>query len=113
MSTRPIPSTQEALPVVGCGTWIGFDHRPRHRRIQAPLPGVLDALFAAGGKVIDSSPMYGRSEETTGELLAPASKQRENREAFIATKVWTSGNEARRYADGAVGGEAPGQTAST
>jgi len=92
MNTRPIPSTQEALPVIGCGTWIGFDQRPgtdEYRR----LPGVLDALFAAGGKVIDSSPMYGRSEETTGELLA-ASKQRENREAFLATKVWTSGREA-------------------
>ncbi|WP_254787313.1 aldo/keto reductase [Variovorax sp. OV700] len=92
MNTRPIPSTQEALPVIGCGTWIGFDQRPgtdEYRR----LPGVLDALFAAGGKVIDSSPMYGRSEETTGELLA-ALKQRENREAFLATKVWTSGREA-------------------
>jgi aryl-alcohol dehydrogenase-like predicted oxidoreductase len=90
MSTRPIPSTQEALPVVGCGTWIGFDQRPgsdEHKR----LPGVLDALFAASGTVIDSSPMYGRSEETTGELLA-ASGQRDK--AFLATKVWTSGREA-------------------
>jgi diketogulonate reductase-like aldo/keto reductase len=91
MNTRPIPSTQEALPMVGCGTWIGFDHRPGTDEYKR-LPGVLDALFAAGGKVIDSSPMYGRSEETTGELLA-ASKQRENR-AFLATKVWTSGREA-------------------
>ena len=92
MNTRPIPSTREALPVVGCGTWIGFDQRPgtdEYRR----LPGVLDALFAAGGKVIDSSPMYGRSEETTGELLA-ASTQRESKKAFLATKVWTSGREA-------------------
>ncbi|WP_431769315.1 aldo/keto reductase [Variovorax paradoxus] len=91
MNTRPIPSTQEALPVVGCGTWIGFDQRPGTDEYKR-LPGVLDALFAAGGKVIDSSPMYGRSEENTGELLA-ASKQRENR-AFLATKVWTSGREA-------------------
>ncbi|MGJ3700469.1 aldo/keto reductase [Variovorax sp. AFSI2.2] len=91
MNTRPIPSTQEALPVVGCGTWIGFDQRPGTDEYKR-LPGVLDALFAAGGKVIDSSPMYGRSEETTGELLA-ASKQRENK-AFLATKVWTSGREA-------------------
>ncbi|WP_431112796.1 aldo/keto reductase [Variovorax paradoxus] len=91
MNTRPIPSTQEALPVVGCGTWIGFDQRPGTDEYKR-LPGVLDALFAAGGKVIDSSPMYGRSEETTGDLLA-ASKQRENK-AFLATKVWTSGREA-------------------
>jgi len=92
MNTRLIPSTQEALPVIGCGTWIGFDQRPGTEEYKR-LPGVLDALFAAGGKVIDSSPMYGRSEETTGELLA-ASKQRENSEAFLATKVWTSGREA-------------------
>jgi diketogulonate reductase-like aldo/keto reductase len=96
MNTRPIPATQEALPVVGCGTWIGFDQRPGTEEYQR-LPGVLDALFAAGGTVIDSSPMYGRSEETTGELLAapaslPASAQRDK--AFLATKVWTSGREA-------------------
>jgi diketogulonate reductase-like aldo/keto reductase len=90
MNTRLIPSTQEALPVIGCGTWIGFDQRPGTEEYQR-LPGVLGALFAAGGKVIDSSPMYGRSEETTGELLAAAG-QRE--QAFLATKVWTSGREA-------------------
>nr|WP_256327187.1 aldo/keto reductase [Variovorax sp. EL159] len=90
MNTRPIPSTQQALPVVGCGTWIGFDQRPGSDEYQR-LPGVLDALFAASGTVIDSSPMYGRSEETTGELLA-ASGQRDK--AFLATKVWTSGREA-------------------
>jgi len=90
MNTRPIPSTKEALPMVGCGTWIGFDQRPGTAAYQQ-LPGVLEALFAAGGTVIDSSPMYGRSEETTGELLA-ASKQRDK--AFLATKVWTSGREA-------------------
>jgi diketogulonate reductase-like aldo/keto reductase len=92
MNTRPIPSSQEALPVIGCGTWIGFDQRPGSDEYKR-LPGVLDALFAAGGTVIDSSPMYGRSEETTGELLAAASKRRENK-AFLATKVWTSGREA-------------------
>jgi aryl-alcohol dehydrogenase-like predicted oxidoreductase len=92
MNTRPIPSTQEALPVVGCGTWIGFDQRPGSDEYQR-LPGVLDALFAAGGTVIDSSPMYGRSEQTTGELLAAAAKPREAK-AFLATKVWTSGREA-------------------
>jgi aryl-alcohol dehydrogenase-like predicted oxidoreductase len=90
MNTRPIPSTQEALPVIGCGTWLGFDRRPGSAEYQA-LAGVLDALFAAGGKLIDSSPMYGRAEQTTGELLA-ASKQRG--QPFLATKVWTSGREA-------------------
>ena len=69
MNTRKIPSTGEALPVIGCGTWIGFDKQPGSAEYQR-LSGVLEALFAAGGTVIDSSPMYGRSEETTGDLLA-------------------------------------------
>ncbi|CAN7384424.1 aldo/keto reductase [Variovorax sp. LjRoot290] len=90
MTTRPIPSTQEALPVIGCGTWMGFDVAAGSAEHQR-LPGVLDALFAAGGKLIDSSPMYGRAEAVTGELLAAAG-HRDN--AFLATKVWTSGREA-------------------
>ena len=90
MTTRPIPATGEALPAVGCGTWIGFDHSPGSAEYQR-LPGVLDALFAAGGSVVDSSPMYGRAEENTGQLLA-AAKQRPR--AFLATKVWTSGRAA-------------------
>jgi diketogulonate reductase-like aldo/keto reductase len=101
MTTRPIPSTKEALPVVGCGTWIGFDQRPgtdEYRR----LPGVLDALFAAGGTVIDSSPMYGRSEETTGELAgcestrpSPSSPPRSGpRAARPASRRWSSRSRA-------------------
>ena len=49
---------------------------------------VLQALFDAGGSVIDSSPMYGRSEAVAGELLAAAGSRNE---AFVATKVWTRG----------------------
>jgi diketogulonate reductase-like aldo/keto reductase len=87
MNTRPIPSTREALPVIGCGTYVGFDQAPLSAA-YALLPGVVEALLAAGGKVLDSSPMYGRAEETSGELLA-ASGRRD--ETFIATKVWTRG----------------------
>ncbi len=87
MNTRPIPCTGEALPVIGCGTYVGFDQAPGSGA-YALLPGVVEALLAAGGKVLDSSPMYGRAEETTGELLA-ASGRRDD--AFIATKVWTRG----------------------
>ena len=90
INTRPIPSTAEALPVIGCGTYIGFDAAPGGSD-YAQLPGVLETLFAAGGSVLDSSPMYGRAETTTGELLAAAGSRPK---AFIATKVWTSGREA-------------------
>ena len=86
MNTRPIPSTREPLPVIGCGTYIGFDQAPG-TPAYALLPGVVDALLDAGGKVLDSSPMYGRAEETTGELLAANGRRGE---AFLATKVWTA-----------------------
>src|SRR5688572_23781225 len=68
MQTRPIPSSGEALPVVGVGTWRTFDvgDKPEARR---QLAEVLRVLFAAGGSVIDSSPVYGSSEAVVGELL--------------------------------------------
>ncbi|MEO8313148.1 MAG: aldo/keto reductase [Caldimonas sp.] len=87
MNTRSIPSTREALPVIGCGTYIGFDQASGTPE-YALLPGVVDALLDAGGKVLDSSPMYGRAEATTGELLAASGRRGE---AFLATKVWTHG----------------------
>ncbi|HEY2559392.1 MAG TPA: aldo/keto reductase [Caldimonas sp.] len=87
MNTRPIPSTREPLPVIGCGTYLGFDQVPATPAYTA-LPGVIDALLDAGGKVLDSSPMYGRAEETVGELLAASGRRAE---AFLATKVWTRG----------------------
>lgn len=87
MQTRPIPSTNEALPVIGCGTYLGFD-QASDTAGYAQLPAVVDALFAAGGSVIDSSPMYGRAEATTGEILAAQGRRDK---AFVATKVWTQG----------------------
>ena len=90
MQTRLIPATKEPLPVVGCGTYRTFDvgAAPEER---VPLVAVLQTLFAAGGSVIDSSPMYGASEGVVGELL----EQTQSRSrAFLATKVWTSGQRA-------------------
>jgi diketogulonate reductase-like aldo/keto reductase len=89
MLTRPIPSTGEAMPVIGLGTWQVFDvgADPAARR---PLREVLQLLFDAGGRMIDSSPMYGRAEAVTGDLLSEmAARPR----AFLATKVWTTGRE--------------------
>jgi diketogulonate reductase-like aldo/keto reductase len=94
MQTGKIPSTSEALPVVGCGTWQTFDVGPSAAE-RAPLAGVLKVLFEAGGAAIDSSPMYGRSEGVVGDLLADAKSRDLGRDrAFIATKVWTTGREA-------------------
>ena len=87
MNTRLIPSTGEALPVIGCGTYLGFDQVPDSPG-YAELSAVVDALFAAGGSVVDSSPMYGRAEATAGEILAGQGRRAK---AFVATKVWTQG----------------------
>jgi diketogulonate reductase-like aldo/keto reductase len=84
--TRKIPRTGEKLPVIGLGTWQTFDVAPRG---HAPLQGVLTQFFAAGARLIDSSPMYGRSEETVGDVLAAVGGT-----PFLATKVWTSGKQA-------------------
>jgi hypothetical protein len=87
MHTRPIPSTGEPLPVVGCGTWRTFDVDDDAAG-EARLADVLRVLFAAGGSVIDSSPMYGSSEAVTGTLLTRLAA---HQKAFVATKVWTQG----------------------
>jgi diketogulonate reductase-like aldo/keto reductase len=88
--TRPIPSSGEALPVIGLGTWQTFDVGSSALE-RAPLGEVLEAFAATGGRAIDSSPMYGRSEEVVGDLAARLAPQAR---LFIATKVWTSGREA-------------------
>jgi len=90
MLTRPIPKTGEPLPVIGVGTFKGFDVG-RDSAARARLTGVLQRLFDAGGSVIDSSPMYGRAEGVTGDLLAAMGA---HDKAFLATKVWTSGHAA-------------------
>jgi aryl-alcohol dehydrogenase-like predicted oxidoreductase len=90
MLTRKIPSTGELLPVIGIGTWQTFDVAG-DAQSRAPLEEVMREFVALGGKVIDSSPMYGRSEDVAGEVMA---KLQLRDKLFIATKVWTSGKAA-------------------
>jgi diketogulonate reductase-like aldo/keto reductase len=86
MLARPIPSTGEAMPVIGLGTWRAFDVGT-DERARRPLREVVRLLLDAGGRMIDSSPMYGRAEEVAGDILAARPR------AFLATKVWTTGRE--------------------
>ena len=87
---RQIPSSGESLPVVGLGTWQVFDVGPTPAE-RRPLEEVL-ALFAKlGGRVVDSSPMYGRAEQVIGEIATKLDLQRS---LFLATKVWTTGKQA-------------------
>jgi diketogulonate reductase-like aldo/keto reductase len=85
MNTRPIPRTNEAIPMVGLGTWQAFDVDAAGR---APLVEVVKQFLAAGGRVIDSSPMYGRAEAVVGDVLAALGALGT---PFLATKVWTRG----------------------
>jgi diketogulonate reductase-like aldo/keto reductase len=90
MHTRKIPSTGEALPVIGVGTWQTFDIG-RDRAELDQRKAVLEVLFEGGGRMIDSSPMYGRAEATVGALVAEMGARDK---AYLATKVWTSGEAA-------------------
>ena len=88
--TRPIPSSREAIPVVGLGTWRVFDVETAPAE-RAPLKIVLQRFVELGGRVIDSSPMYGTAESVAGDLAAELAV---TDKLFFATKVWTSGREA-------------------
>ena len=90
MLQRPIPKTTEQLPVVGIGTWQTFDVGNTRAELD-PRKEVLNTLFETGGRVIDSSPMYGRAEAVVGTLLT---EMQARDKAFVATKVWTTGEAA-------------------
>lgn len=81
MIQRTIPATGEQLPAVGMGSYQTFDTDD----IAAVQP-VMDRFLALGGRVIDSSPMYGKAEGAIGKMLAGATTK-----PFLATKVWTRG----------------------
>ena len=87
--TRKIPSTGEDLPAVGLGTWQVFD-AGNDAAARAPLRQVIAEFAKAGGKMIDSSPMYGSAESVAGDLVAELGLRDK---LFIATKVWTRGRE--------------------
>jgi diketogulonate reductase-like aldo/keto reductase len=89
-NTRPIPSSGERIPVVGLGTWQTFDVGDRPHEL-APLRDVLSTFVQLGGRVIDSSPMYGRAESVVGRLVQELGLRQG---VFLATKVWTRGAAA-------------------
>jgi aryl-alcohol dehydrogenase-like predicted oxidoreductase len=88
--TRPVPRTGEALPAVGLGTWQVFDVAGNAAEL-GQARDTLRVFVERGGRLVDSSPMYGSSESVTGQLAAELSVQGK---LFVATKVWTSGKQA-------------------
>ena len=90
LAQRTIPSSGESIPAIGLGTWRTFDVG-RGADERAPLKEVLQKFVELGGKVIDSSPMYGAAEAVAGDLAAELKLADR---LFWATKVWTSGAAA-------------------
>jgi aryl-alcohol dehydrogenase-like predicted oxidoreductase len=86
---RKIPSSGEELPIIGLGTSGPFEVDASEEK-RAPLREVLAAFFAAGGRLIDTSPMYSSAEGVLGDLLTPQMHER----TFLATKVWTRGERS-------------------
>ena len=90
MMTRPIPSSDEQLPVVGLGTYSVFDVASTPDAIAERLR-IMELLVGAGGSVVDTSPMYNRSEQVIGDVITAGAARDD---LFIATKVWTDGRAA-------------------
>jgi len=87
--SRKIPSSGEKLPVIGLGTWRAFDV-DLSADVRRQLEDVLSTFVKLGGRVIDSSPMYGRAEEVIGDLTSALGIRDK---IFLATKVWTEGKQ--------------------
>lgn len=87
---RPIPKTGETMPAVGLGTWQAFDVGSDAAE-AAEARDALKTLVDLGGRLIDSSPMYGSAESVCGRLAQELGVQSK---LFVATKVWTSGRQA-------------------
>lgn len=95
--TRVIPSTGVAVPAVGLGSWITFNVG-NDEQLLAECAAVMAAFFGAGGRVIDSSPMYGSSQATIGHGLT---RVEQHGGVFAADKVWTNDDGAAQIATSA------------
>ncbi|MCC9624233.1 aldo/keto reductase [Thalassospira sp. MA62] len=89
---KTIPSTGEKIPAVGMGSWITFNVGD-DIELRDQCAAVMSAFFAAGGRMIDSSPMYGSSQDVIGYGL---DKLGARDKVFAADKVWTSGDGAEQ-----------------
>lgn len=87
---RPIPSSGEAIPIVGLGTWITFNVGS-DPVLRDECAKVMSAFFEAGGRMIDCSPMYGSSQPVIGHGLQKLGRPST---LFSAEKVWTSSTTA-------------------
>jgi diketogulonate reductase-like aldo/keto reductase len=90
MLTKPIPATGESLPVIGLGTYNVFDVASTAEAL-ASRKDIVERLTGAGGSLLDTSPMYNRSEKVIGDVIGAGV---DRQELFLATKVWVDGRAA-------------------
>jgi diketogulonate reductase-like aldo/keto reductase len=91
LNLREIPASGQRIPVIGLGTARTFDVDPDNAAAMRPLEQVLQHFHDGGGRLVDSSPMYGHAESVVGRL---AGRLDIAEDLFMATKVWTRGKEA-------------------
>lgn len=91
LNVREIPASGQHIPVIGLGTARTFNVDPDNAAAMRPLEQVLQNFYDGGGRLVDSSPMYGRAETVVGRL---AERLDIADDLFMATKVWTRGREA-------------------
>lgn len=91
LNVREIPASGQRIPVIGLGTARTFNVDPDNAAAMRPLEQVLQNFYDGGGRLVDSSPMYGRAETVVGRL---AERLDIADDLFMATKVWTRGREA-------------------
>jgi diketogulonate reductase-like aldo/keto reductase len=84
--TRTIPKTKEALPLIGLGTFLTFDVIPGERREH--FREVMRRFWDAGGRVLDTSPLYGTAEVSVGDFAASLGI---TDQMFVANKIWSTG----------------------
>jgi diketogulonate reductase-like aldo/keto reductase len=90
MIARPIPASGEPLPMIGLGTYQVFDVDSTRANIESRR-AIVERLTGSGGSMIDTSPMYRRSEKVIGDVIENGSPRDD---LFLATKVWTDGEQS-------------------
>jgi diketogulonate reductase-like aldo/keto reductase len=90
MQKKPIPGSGELLPIIGLGTYNVFDVESTAAEIETRKT-IVQRLMASGGSVLDTSPMYQRSEKVIGDVINAGT---DRKQLFLATKVWTDGRSS-------------------
>jgi len=90
MMSKTIPSSGESLPVIGLGTYNVFDVESTPAEIDLRRK-IVELLAQSGGSLLDTSPMYNRSEKIIGDIVRSGT---DREQLFLATKVWTDGKDA-------------------